>query len=358
MPLANEPQFMNELVGFLVKSTPTAPKNVALTYSTGLPDSEDGRSLLLRHPDVVKAVTLLVLQDENAETVSLAYKRLTNFTSVPAISEHLVEHNYGGLMTHLVDRVLESDDLAALQCAAMLSNLTRGRQGAEKAWALLHSTNKCDTLLAALCSSTSKNRDHLSFVFSNLSQLDEVRRWLLDQAARRVQKFFPFLTLETSTVRKHGAAAVLRNCCFQTDSNEWLLSPDVDILPRLLYPLMGPEELDDDEMEKLPLELQYLGTDKQREGSPEIRQMLIEAIMQLCATKKCREYIKNSGAYYVLRELHKSESCRPVVVACENLVDILISDEPEPGMENLKDVDIPEHLTKKFEAYNEELLKD
>lgn len=349
---------VNELICFLAKGASTGPKNQALTYITGLPDSKDGRSLLLKHPDMVKAVALLVLQDENSETISRAYKCLTNFTSVPAISEHLVEHDYGGLMAHLVDRVLESDDSVALQCAAMLSNLTRGRQGAEKLWTLLRSTNKSDALLAALCSSASENRDHLSFVFSNLSQLDEVRRWLLDQAARRVQRFFPFLTLETSTVRKHGTAAVLRNCCFETDSNEWLLSPDVDILPRLLYPLVGPEELDDDEMEKLPLELQYLGSDKQREGSPEIRQMLIEAIMQLCATKKCREHIKNSGAYYVLRELHKSESCRPVVVACENLVDILISDEPEPGMENLKDVDIPEHLTKEFEAYNKELLKE
>ncbi|KAL1421121.1 hypothetical protein MTO96_023428 [Rhipicephalus appendiculatus] len=83
-------------------------------------------------------------------------------------------------------------------------------------------------------------------------------------------------------------------------------------------------------------------------GAQEIRQNLIEAIMQLCATKKCREHIKNSGAYYVLRELHKSESCRPVVVACENLVDVPISDEPQPGIENLKDVDIPDHLTKKI----------
>ncbi|XP_037566124.1 protein HGH1 homolog [Dermacentor silvarum] len=350
---------VNELINFLAKSAPTEAKNQALAYIAGLPDSEDGRSLLLKNSDLVKAVALLV-QDENTETASRACKCLTNFTSVPAISEHLVEHDYGGLLAHLVDRSLrsESHDSVARQCAATLSNLTRGRQGAEKAWTLLNSTNKCDDLLAALCSSINENHDHLSFVFSNLSQLDEVRRWLLDQAARRIHKFFPFLTLETSTIRKHGAAAVLRNCCFETESNEWLLSPDVDILSRLLYPLMGPEELDDDEMEKLPLDLQYLGNDKQREGSPEIRQMLIEAITQLCATKKCREHIKNSGAYYVLRELHKTESCRPVVVACENLVDILISDEPEPGMENLKDVDIPEHLVKKFEAFNEELLKE
>ncbi|KAH7957076.1 hypothetical protein HPB52_015059 [Rhipicephalus sanguineus] len=277
---------VNELICFLAKGASTGPKNQALTYITGLPDSEDGRSLLLKNPDMVKAVALLVLQDENSETISRAYKCLTNFTSVPAISEHLVEHDYGGLMAHLVDRVLESDDSVALQCAAMLSNLTRGRQGAEKLWTLLHSTNKSDALLAALCSSASENRDHLSFVFSNLSQLDEVRS------------------------------------CFRTLllSSTWKRWETKGTL--LVQVVTGP-------------------------GSQEA----------LCH-QKCREHIKNSGAYYVLRELHKSESCRPVVVACENLVDILISDEPEPGMENLKDVDIPEHLTKKFEAYNEELLKE
>ncbi|KAL1424933.1 hypothetical protein MTO96_019793 [Rhipicephalus appendiculatus] len=89
---------VSELVNFLAKSTPTGPKNQALTYIT---DSEDGRSLLLKNPDMVKAVALLVLQDENAGTVSQAYKCLTNLTSVPAISEHLVEHDYGGLLAHL-----------------------------------------------------------------------------------------------------------------------------------------------------------------------------------------------------------------------------------------------------------------
>uniref|UniRef100_A0A1E1X597 Protein HGH1 homolog n=1 Tax=Amblyomma aureolatum TaxID=187763 RepID=A0A1E1X597_9ACAR len=349
----------SELVQFLYKSAPIAVKHRALSYVTALADTEDGLSILHRNcDDLVKSVALLI-HDEDAETALKVCKCLTNFTSDSSISEHLLEHDYGGLLEHLLKTVLlNTDSSLTLHCCAILSNLTRSRQGAEKVWALLDKMNKSDDLLEALASSSDQKYDHLSFVFSNLSQLDNVRRWFLNQAAKRIQKVFPFLTLQTSTVRKHGAAGVMRNCCFETESNEWLLSPDVDILPRLLYPLVGPEELDDDEMEKLPLELQYLGSDKQREGNPEIRQMLIEAITQLCATKNCREQIKNSGAYYVLRELHKVESCRPVVVACENLVDILISDEPEPGMENLKDIDIPEHLVEKFEAYNRELLKE
>lgn len=45
----------------------------------------------------------------------------------------------------------------------------------------------------------------------------------------------------------------------------------MDILPRLLLPLAGPEEFDEEDNDKLPLELQYLPSDKNREEDPDIR---------------------------------------------------------------------------------------
>ena len=67
---------------------------------------------------------------------------------------------------------------------------------------------------------------------------------------------------------------------FTAAYHDWLLGDDVDILPRLLLPLAGPEEFDDDDMAKLPDELQYLEPDKQREDDPDIRKMLVEAVHQ------------------------------------------------------------------------------
>ena len=52
----------------------------------------------------------------------------------------------------------------------------------------------------------------------------------------------------------------------------------MDLLPRLLLPLAGPEEFDEDDMERLPLELQYLPDTKEREADPEVRKMLIQAV--------------------------------------------------------------------------------
>jgi len=68
------------------------------------------------------------------------------------------------------------------------------------------------------------------------------------------------------------------------DHHEWLLSGEVDVLPRLLLPLVGSEDkFSDAEMDQLPVDLQYPEPSKQREPDPDIRRMLVEAINQVHA---------------------------------------------------------------------------
>ena len=63
--------------------------------------------------------------------------------------------------------------------------------------------------------------------------------------------------------------------------HEWLLGSDIDILSHLLLPLAGPEELSEEEMDQLPIDLQYLPEDKKREPDEEIRLMLVETLLQV-----------------------------------------------------------------------------
>ena len=65
------------------------------------------------------------------------------------------------------------------------------------------------------------------------------------------------------------------------DAHPWLLGDDVDILPVLLLPLAGPEQFSDEENDQLPLDLQYLPDDKEKEPSRDIRRMLLEALMKV-----------------------------------------------------------------------------
>ena len=66
-----------------------------------------------------------------------------------------------------------------------------------------------------------------------------------------------------------------------TEHHAWLLSESVDLLPKILLPLAGPEEFSDEEYEKLPIELQYLGDEKTREVDPDVRLILLEALIQV-----------------------------------------------------------------------------
>ena len=56
--------------------------------------------------------------------------------------------------------------------------------------------------------------------------------------------------------------------------------------------------------------------------------------------------MRDKHVYFILRELHKWEQDQNVLQTCENLVSILISDEPESGLENLDQIKIPESLMK------------
>ena len=89
-----------------------------------------------------------------------------------------------------------------------------------------------------------------------------------------------------------------------------MLGDDIDILPVLLLPLAGPDPFSDEENDQLPLDLQYLPDDKEREPSQDIRTMLLEALMKvvriLCASsffivcRKMQNPFIQPGSVYVL----------------------------------------------------------
>ena len=61
--------------------------------------------------------------------------------------------------------------------------------------------------------------------------------------------------------------------------------------------------------------------------------------------------MRQNGVYYILRELHKWEQDPDVKETCENVISILISDEPNPELENLHTIDIPPEVAKQLEKH-------
>uniref|UniRef100_A0A0K0DLQ9 Protein HGH1 homolog n=1 Tax=Angiostrongylus cantonensis TaxID=6313 RepID=A0A0K0DLQ9_ANGCA len=141
----------------------------------------------------------------------------------------------------------------------------------------------------------------IGYTLVNLSTLCSIRYLLVD--SKRLSRICSLTVVEK---KKEVAADILRNLAFEDALHSTLVDDESDMyLVSLLIPLADcSDKLSDDEIEKLPLRLQYYeGT---REKSVQMRQKLIEALYQLCSTRTSREYLRKRGVYALLRELDQA----------------------------------------------------
>merc|ERR1712126_368848 len=264
------------------------------------------------------------------------------------------------LLSTIVTLVLDPAEVIATDACLALINLSADVNTVP----VLLQISIVDSLVNILCqekyNSGGQEMNFLGPVLSNLSQLPEVRNHILDRQKCVIQRLVAFTEYSASVVKRGGVVGTIRNCCFDTDHHDWLISDKVDIVPRLVLPLAGPagDSITDEEMDSLPVDLQYLDEDKRIEKDLDVKIMLLESLTQLCATKWGREQLREKNIYVILRELHKVEKDRGCLLAVENLVDILIKKEDEIKIDNYKQVDVPEDLHDKFKQMDETYLKD
>ncbi|XP_065520255.1 protein HGH1 homolog [Lathamus discolor] len=326
------------LAALLGPAAAAAARAGAAEAALALSGSAAGRRLLAGQPSLLTA--LLALAAGPGAGPALAARRcLLNVSAEPAAR---------GALLPALPALLPL--VPAGPVCGLLANLSR-EPGAARA-VLRALGPRWDALLRALAQP--RPPPELGPLLCNLSQVPEGRRRLLDRSRCAVQRLLPFTQYRDSVEHRRGIVGALRNCCFEHEHHEWLLSEAVDILPFLLLPLAGPEDLPEHDMERLPPDLQYLPQDKQREEEPDIRRMLLEAVMLLTATGPGRRRVRDMGTYVVLRELHGWEQHPGVRAACERLLQVLIGDEPPPGMENLLEVNIPEEVEQQLQRLDRE----
>nr|XP_054749062.1 protein HGH1 homolog [Lytechinus pictus] len=354
---------IEELIQFLSVTIRPDVRDTALAHVTGTTASKEGRLTIgTQLLPVAETVGELICSDAVHEShQEQAYHIVVNLSSEDSFAEKLaLDLSY---ISHLLQTIINPSSPFAKQACMILSNLTRNRAGAERVLKILqHDDDESpavgmNKLVEAFCkegyNKKNSSLDYVGPLLANLTQLTEAREFVLNRERCIVQRLLPFTQYKLSMARRRGVATALRNCCFETASHEWLLGDDVDILPHLLLPLAGPEELSEEDMEGLPDDLQYLEETKKREDDPDIRGMLLEAIYQLCASKEGRRIVKEKRTYVILREYHQWEKDEKVESLCHQVIDVLIMDEPLPGMENLRDVEIPEEIKVKLDQKKE-----
>ncbi|XP_044261319.1 protein HGH1 homolog isoform X2 [Tribolium madens] len=357
-----------ELLQFVQIGARLDLKSVALGHILGTPA---GIATLIDIPAVLVSLITL-LNDNNATIAKDSALSLVNISADAKGAQKLLDLDTGvdcpplqnppsDISTTVIKFVFDPMSKIADFCCMILSNLSRVNH--EKVIDAIEKNERDFDDFIEIFTKNSYNKvganlHYLGPLLSNLSQSNRVRKHILDRNKCVIQKLLPFTEFKASLVRRGGVVGTLRNCTFDADFHEWLLSPHVDILPRFLLPLAGNEEFDEEDNDKLPLDLQYLPEDKTREEDPDIRCMLLEALTQLCSKRKNREFIREKNTYVILRELHKWEKDKKALLACENLVDILIRTEAEIGEDDLKALEVPQDLREGFSKADEEFLKD
>ncbi|KAG4069492.1 hypothetical protein HA402_006858 [Bradysia odoriphaga] len=358
---------LKEIVSFMNINSRLDLKAVSVSHVLSLTGSADGRSLIYKCPEVVEE--LLKLTADKEGTISKdALLAIVNL-SADEDGAKMILDKAPNIVVECSKFILDENYPLADAWAMVLSNISRTEWLAERVIDDIEQSSE-KNLLERLVSAFTRNGfnkkncnlNYLGPIFSNLSQTSKGRTMLCNPKTSLLSRLLPFIHHEESVIRRGGAIGLLKNICFDSSRHSWLLmNDDVDVLSYILLPLAGPEEYTAEENDMFPTDLQYLDADKKREADPDLRKMLLESLAQLCATRQARDFLRSKGTYEILRELHKfectDEGDRACLLACENVVDILIRTEEEIGEDNLKELEIPDDIVDKIEKMDANLIE-
>lgn len=349
---------LDELLDFLKPEARLDLKAIAVDNLLGLSGSEEGAQTLIKNSDIIRSV-LSLTSDNSDEIAKSALCLFVNLTATEIAAKELFKLNENCVKT-FIGYVLDPQKKNADAACMILSNITRLENELETCVdIILPRLNEILNVFIDIgYNKKNSNLDYLAPMFSNLSRSPRVREWLTNKDNLSLLKLLPFCNYQQSAIRRGGVIGTIRNLSFSTEYHDLLLSPEVDLLTYILNPLMGNDEYNDEEMDQLPIDLQYLPREKQRDPDVDIRKMIIEILNRLCTKRNCREILRNNGVYYVLREYHKWEKDANVLLACENVVDILIRKENEIGVDDLSSVEVPEHMKEEFIKFDTEFIKN
>ncbi|KAL1965424.1 hypothetical protein VTN77DRAFT_5680 [Rasamsonia byssochlamydoides] len=178
--------------------------------------------------------------------------------------------------------------------------------------------------------------DYLAYLFADLSKSEEGRAYFLTRqeydSVVPITKLVVF-TEHKSDIRRRGVASTIKNVAFDVPSHPMLFAEDeVNLLPYILLPIMGPEEYAEDETAAMLPDLQLLPPDKKRDPDHNIIVTHLETLLLLTTTREGRDRMREVQVYPIIRECHLHVENEDVREGCDRLVQVLMRG--EEGEEN------------------------
>ncbi|KAK6200153.1 protein HGH1 [Scheffersomyces amazonensis] len=176
------------------------------------------------------------------------------------------------------------------------------------------------------------NYDYLAYFFADISRFNQGRDYFITEqeydGVVPISKLLVFTEKYDTKIRREGVASTIKNSLFNSNVHWKLISDEkINLLPYILLPIAGPEEIDEEDMFNLPDELQLLPSDKKRDPSIPIICTHLESLLLLCTTRKLREHLREKSVYSLIKVLDTAAEKEEVTDLCDRLVQMLMRDE-------------------------------
>ncbi|OBA22246.1 DUF383-domain-containing protein [Metschnikowia bicuspidata var. bicuspidata NRRL YB-4993] len=349
------PTELEELVEFLHSPQP-AVVQIALDNLVGYSQGPQQKVFAYNNYEAIKDLKKLS-RDTGKTSVSQSVTILANLCDDSTVRELIIKDK--DYLSFLVSAIIRPTNINADLMSILLANLAKNdlitsifeievkHTDEENKFFKLTKAMDClmDCFVKGFDRSLNKyaNYDYLAYFFSDISRLKMGRAYFITEQSYDevvpISKLLVFTEKYDSKIRREGVASTIKNSLFDIDSHGTLITDEgINLLPYILLPLAGPEELDEDDMFNLPDELQLLPSDKTREPVETILNTHLESLLLLSTSKEIREYLRAKSVYALIRELHKVSDSEDVTALCDRLVQLLMRDE-EVTRENVDESD-------------------
>jgi len=310
---------LDELIPFLLNSKPEIRK-IAIQYVRSCTGNEEGKIELKKRNAIVNLVKLL------GDIEIIAKDALTCLVNLSEDEENcnlMTQKNVIPMcVQHCFDPESNMNELSLL----LLCNVTHSESACKK---LLQVGEELEgffiyKLIAKFIENPgNNNKDQLGWigiVLTNITQIPEGRKLILNKEKKIITKDLLKFTTHINPIRRRGIAGALKNCLFEENLHDWLLSDEVNILPYLILPFVGKYAYSNDEVNELPLLVKEQLGKKESEADAQNMKLFSECLLQLTRTRAGRDLMRAYGVYIILREFHKTEE----ILLSEDTNDILM----------------------------------
>lgn len=339
------PTELEELVSFLHSPQP-AVVLIALDNLVGYSQGVHQSVFSYDNYEAIKDLKKLS-QDKGKTTVSQSVTILANLCDDVTMRELIVKDKE--YLKYLVTAIISPTNLNADLMCILLTNLAKNdainalfdfeiEHKTEELKKVFKSNKALDCLMDCFVKGADRtlnkyaNYDYLSYFFADISRFQKGRDYFITEQeydhVMPITKLLVFTEYYDSKIRREGVASTIKNSLFDVKSHPELINNEkINLLPYILLPIAGPEDIDEDDMFNLPDELQLLPSDKKRDPVDSIICSHLESLLLLCSSRDIRELLREKSVYPLIRELHKATESEEVGELSERLVQLLMRDE-------------------------------